>query len=304
MRVTTEDIVALTEFSLLWRWTQETHAKFTDDELASIKPIRPGKAAAIYEQIVAIALAPSRPEDRIVTNDDIDTPVVSKWLEDRIPRGDSDVLLLWNRQTAALVPRRLFIDRWDDFWYPSSDDLSVIGIVGGWRVEMYHHGMFDFSTSGAVQPGVTPDGRSPSAPARGWTPNRLSSMNKNIFINLIAFIIGGIFGPSALVSAKSAQPLIDWNSILFAFFGCVIGAIFVIGIQIFRKDPKYFFGALCIFIPISMFVVGLGIGAIITGAIRADFNPATFFFIATGIGLLIGVFFSGVLYRVKFKGKL
>jgi hypothetical protein len=129
-------------------------------------------------------------------------------------------------------------------------------------------------------------------------------MTKKIFINLVTFIIGGIFGPSALVSAKSAQPLIDWNSILFAFFGCVIGAIFVIGIQIFRKDPKYSYWALCIFIPISMFVIGLGIGAIITGAIHADFNPATFFFIATGVGLLIGVLFSGVFYRVKFKGKL
>ena len=129
-------------------------------------------------------------------------------------------------------------------------------------------------------------------------------MTKKIFINLLTFIIGGVLGPSALVSVKSAQPPIDWSSILFAFFGCVIGTIFIIGIQIFRKDPKYAYWSLYILIPISMFVVGSGIGAIITGAIHADFNPATFFFIATGVGLLIGVLFSGVFYRVKFKGKL
>jgi hypothetical protein len=76
------------------------------------------------------------------------------------------VLLLWDRKTAVLVPRRLFIERWDDFWYPSSDDLTVMGIVGTWRIEMYHDGMFDFSAGGAVEQGVAPDGRSPSASAR------------------------------------------------------------------------------------------------------------------------------------------
>ena len=53
-----------------------------------------------------------------------------------------------------------------------------------------------------------------------------------------------------------------------------------------------------------MFVLGSGIGAIITGVIHVDFNPATFFFISTGVGLLIGVLLSGVFYRVKFKNKL
>ena len=120
----------------------------------------------------------------------------------------------------------------------------------------------------------------------------------------MALIIGGFLGPSALVSAKSAQPPMDWHAILFALLGCIIGTIFVIGIQIFRKDKKYGYWALCIFMPVSMFVLGLGVGAIITGAIRVDFDPATFLFISIGVGLLLGVLLSGVVYRVKFKDKL
>ena len=129
-------------------------------------------------------------------------------------------------------------------------------------------------------------------------------MSIKTLINIIAFIIGGFLGPSALVTAKTTQPPIDWGEILFAFFGCVIGAIFVIGIQIFRKDPKYGYWALCFFIPVSMFVLGSGIGAIITGAIHADLNPATFLFTSIGVGLLIGIILSGAIYRAKFRRKL
>jgi hypothetical protein len=159
MWVTGEDIVSLTGFSLLWRWTQEGHAKFAPDELAAIRPICATKACAICDRIVSSVVDPSRAEDRIFANDDTAALVVSKWLDARVPRGESEVLLLWNRETAALVSRRLFIDRWSDFWYPSSDDLSVTGIAGGWRIQMYHHGMFDFFAGGAVEQGVEPDGR-------------------------------------------------------------------------------------------------------------------------------------------------
>jgi hypothetical protein len=159
MRVTSDDFVGLTGFSLLWRWTEDTHAKFGDDDLASIRPIRSAKAAMILDEILRVAPDPDGEADRIVANDDVEASVVSKWLEDRIPRGKLDVLLLWDRQRAALVPRQLFVERWDDFWYPSSDDLTVIGSVGPWRIEMYHDGTFDFLVKGAVEQGVEPDGR-------------------------------------------------------------------------------------------------------------------------------------------------
>jgi hypothetical protein len=158
MRVTAEDIVALTSFPLLWRWTQESHAKLAPGELASIRPIRAAKVEALCAQIASRAVVSVGAEDHIDANGDTAAFAVRKWLDGKIPDGEGEVVVLWNRATAALVPRTLFIERWDDFWYPGSDDLTVMGVVGTWRIEMYHHGMFDFSASGAVDPGT---GRSP-----------------------------------------------------------------------------------------------------------------------------------------------
>jgi hypothetical protein len=167
MIIDPRDIVDLAEFPLLWRWTQTTHATLAPDALASIRPIRPDRAATVCEQVVRVPLVPARPDDRLVVTKQTDRQLVSQWLERRVREEEIDVILVWDQQTAALVGRGLFIDRWDDFWYPSSDDLSVLGADGRWRIEMHHDGTFEFCERGAVEQGVGPDDRSPSAPLAG-----------------------------------------------------------------------------------------------------------------------------------------
>ena len=77
-------------------------------------------------------------------DDNSDDLVVGRWLDGTLPADDKDLLLVWDRRTAALVPRGLFISRWDDFWYPSSDDLTIVGVGGSWRLQMSHYGSFEF----------------------------------------------------------------------------------------------------------------------------------------------------------------
>ena len=122
---------------------------FEPDELASIRPISPGKARVICQRSARMPLVPGRPGDRLLVKADTDPLVVSQWLQDRVPEYEAEILLLWDQDTGALVPRRLFIDRWDDFWYPSSDDLGVLGKAGEWQLEMYHRGVFEFLGRGA-----------------------------------------------------------------------------------------------------------------------------------------------------------
>jgi hypothetical protein len=149
MLVNVEDITDLAGFPLLWRWTQETHAMFEPDELVSIRSINPGKARVICQRSARMPLVPGRPSDRLLVKADTDRLVVSHWLQERVPEDEAEILLLWDQDTGALVPRRLFIDRWDAFWYPSSDDLGVVGNAGEWQLEMYHHGVFEFLGRGA-----------------------------------------------------------------------------------------------------------------------------------------------------------
>jgi hypothetical protein len=149
MLVDAEDIAALTDFPLLGRWTQESHAKLGADELASIRPIRPDRTTAVWQRGARVPVDPTSPEARVVVEEGTDPLAIGKWLEDRLPRDESDLLLLWDEKTAALVPRRLFVDRWDAFWYPGSDDLTVVGTVAVWRLEMYRYGTFEFFQRGA-----------------------------------------------------------------------------------------------------------------------------------------------------------
>ena len=149
MLVDAEDIALLTDFPLLGRWTQEPHAKFAPDELAAIRPIRPERTATIWLRRARVPVVPTSAEARVVVADGGDPQVIGKWLEDRLPRGERDLLLLWDQKTAALVPRRLFVDRWNAFWRPSSDDLTVVGTVAVWRLEMSRHGTFEFFERGA-----------------------------------------------------------------------------------------------------------------------------------------------------------
>lgn len=121
---------------------------------------------------------------------------------------------------------------------------------------------------------------------------------------MVALVIGGAIGPSALASTRAAQPPIDWHTVPFVLVGCFIGTVFVIGIQILRRDPKYGRWALGLFMPFSMFALGLGLAALIVGAIQGEFGPAIFLFMSVGIGLIVGVLLSRVAYRVKFKKAL
>jgi hypothetical protein len=149
MLVDAEDIAALTDFPLLSRWTQETHVKLGPDELASIRPIRPERTSAIWQRGARVPVVPTSAEARVVVEEGTDPLAISRWLEDRLPRNETDLLLLWDEKTAALVPRRLFVDRWDDFWHRSADDLTVVGTVAVWRLEMYRYGTFEFFQRGA-----------------------------------------------------------------------------------------------------------------------------------------------------------
>lgn len=94
----------------------------------------------------------------------------------------------------------------------------------------------------------------------------------------MVLVIGGALGPSTLASVRAAQPPIDWHTVPFVLVGCFIGTVFVIGIQILRREAKYGRWALGFFMPVSMFALGSGVGALITGAIRGEFGPASFLF--------------------------
>jgi hypothetical protein len=118
-------------------------ALLSPDELESLRPLPEDEAAVLCDEVVKWR-DQHEPEARMNVDDKSNEATVAKWLDHVIPNDDNELMLIWDRRTAVRVPRVLFVRRWDDFWYPSSDDLSVIGADGRWHLEMHHHGSFEF----------------------------------------------------------------------------------------------------------------------------------------------------------------
>jgi hypothetical protein len=129
-------------------------------------------------------------------------------------------------------------------------------------------------------------------------------MNKHSLVNIAAFAVGLALGPSGLGSVRAAHPPIDAHAILFALSGCLIAAVFVLGIQILRKDPRYARWALRVFGPVSIAVLGSGFGALASDSLDGGVEPPGLLLLAIGVGLLTGKSVSGALFRARYKRPL
>jgi hypothetical protein len=57
---------------------------------------------------------------------------------------EDEIILIWATGQAILTNLRTFIDNWDDFYYPSSDDLLVINLKRDWIINLAHDECFQF----------------------------------------------------------------------------------------------------------------------------------------------------------------
>ncbi len=126
-------------------------------------------------------------------------------------------------------------------------------------------------------------------------------MKKRGLINIGAVVLGGICGSSALQTAEIADPPINWQDIPFIFFGSAFGGVFIPGIQILRRNPKWAHWSIRIFMPIALFVFGAGGVAFAISVFGNGVIPASMLFLSAGVGLLIGLGISSMLSRWKFK---
>lgn len=69
------------------------------------------------------------------------SPDVTAWLTERIP-SRTPVVVSWDAAHAILTDSELFISHWDDFCYPSSDDVSVMPLDGSWVLHFWHWQQF------------------------------------------------------------------------------------------------------------------------------------------------------------------
>ncbi len=58
-------------------------------------------------------------------------PEARRWLAERV--GGGKLLVVFGRDEVFQMPAPLFLDRWQDMFCPSRDDVVIFPAAGGWR---------------------------------------------------------------------------------------------------------------------------------------------------------------------------
>lgn len=91
-----------------------------------------------------------RDSSSLVDVSDLDEDDVRQWLFALPVDVSSLVLVMWPAERiAAEVPFSVLVDRYDDLWYPSIDDVVVVW-PGGGLLLMDHEERFSFAVWSAV----------------------------------------------------------------------------------------------------------------------------------------------------------
>ncbi|HVM48377.1 MAG TPA: hypothetical protein VMU04_10135 [Candidatus Acidoferrum sp.] len=104
--------------------------------LADIHPLTACEAAEI----------PTVPADNasVVSRSASDFVDVRRWLRSVQPDSQVRVYVSWSRDLAVETAWHIFTEYWDDFCYPSSDDVMVVPAGGTWQLIYHHYEQFDF----------------------------------------------------------------------------------------------------------------------------------------------------------------
>ena len=139
--LTESDFVPLETFFLAWRWTQESHAALSAATLARIRPLAAASAAAIAPEAADLCIGGDTATLRSAAGD---PERVRAWLGALPVEPDASVLASWDVETAVVTDWQTFVECWDDFCYPSSDDLTVWNPHGAWYLCYDHEEVFRF----------------------------------------------------------------------------------------------------------------------------------------------------------------
>ena len=147
-KIEESDFRALDSFRLKWRWTDTRWNKLPNNALSSIHPLSESKAHELFHYLLAFSDHFGLIEPLFESTSRINTfnnsSEIRQWLLEQTSDLNQTVIVSWNKELAVLVSWKVFCDYWDDFCYPSSDDVAIFPQSGGWMLIYSHEEYFMF----------------------------------------------------------------------------------------------------------------------------------------------------------------
>jgi hypothetical protein len=139
------DFASLDAFALGWRFTPDRAGDLSPATLARIRPLTVDRAASFAK--VARDMCEEAAQFGVTFRSD-DSPGTVREQLAALPAAPAvGVLISWNARTAAVTDWALFLTHWDDFCYPSSDDVTIWPFDGAWTLCYRHYEIFQFQAA-------------------------------------------------------------------------------------------------------------------------------------------------------------
>jgi hypothetical protein len=138
--------IPMEQFALKWRFTDPRYRALPPVHLEQLKPLSSESSRRLWD--LRLPLHEELPFTagffRVVESIPLDkadlTAIrgVRKWLFNRGVPFKSPVFLSYRPEWAIATTWKMVVKYWDDFWYPGSDDLTVIDESLAWALLLWH----------------------------------------------------------------------------------------------------------------------------------------------------------------------
>ena len=140
-----KEIIPFEKFNLFWRWDSAHNPTMLTEEREQIKMFseieskRLNKVINYYESESNLRKS-FESSDWFLSSSE--TELKKKKFADNFRQltqnHDENLFISWNRRTCVYTTKEIFIKYWDDFCYPSSDDVTIISELTNW-IYFYNH---------------------------------------------------------------------------------------------------------------------------------------------------------------------
>jgi hypothetical protein len=146
--------MTIRDHPLAWRWTDSRYALLPESTLAQIEPVDLSKAEYLFRHSLRLlgrdCLSPEVFETVTRSRADIPIEAGCAWLRAQQPDLSARIYVSWEASIAVQTTWEIFSGYWDDFCYPSSDDVVVWPESENWALLYHHEQEFQFGRTRLV----------------------------------------------------------------------------------------------------------------------------------------------------------
>jgi hypothetical protein len=148
-----KEIISLHDFELKWRWEKTHNPDISETEKTQLRPVSEIESKRLNKVIDYFEIEGNLKRSFVQTDwisanseNNETTERFRKELSRVIEPWDEGIIVTWNRTTTMTTTREIFLKYWDDFCYPSSDDVTIISEKTNWVLFYRHFGVANIWT--------------------------------------------------------------------------------------------------------------------------------------------------------------